>query len=231
MSIPTNNTNTVTLYGEVISPVEFRSQDKNYIFEECLVKVQNKSMHAGAIRNLGDSTICLIYRKSVDAEPSESGMRWRTLKVGQKLKVAGHVIQDRIDKLGTSSVLVTTLEYVDEFTETQGNARVVLVGSIFKEPVMHKFENSSEKLTFLLEQKSGATSMKTYIAAWNNLANYINDLKLVPGTIVLITGNLVSRKYLDKKTGREINLCEVLAKKLTVLHDVSEDLPEIPKKA
>lgn len=218
--------NSITLYGKVVSAVEFRSQTKEKTeLYECLVEVQNKSIHGGTIRNFGKSLICVIYNYDKTRE-SDMDKTWMSLSRGKLVKISGLVVQDRIQKLGTSSVLATQVEVLDHLEDTQGNASVVITGKIYKEsPQMKSFPNGSEKLAFLIEQSFDSESMKSYIVSWNNLANYIKDLNLNAGDEVEVVGNLVSRNYHDKSSNMDVNLCEILAKRLTVLN---REITEIP---
>lgn len=218
--------NSVTLYGKIVSAVEFRSQTKeNTELYECLVEVQNKSIHGGTIRNFGKSLICVIYNHDKNRN-SELDKLWMTLTNGQYIKVSGIVVQDRIQKLGTSSVLATNFEVLDHLEETQGNASVTITGKVYKEvPQMKLLQNKSEKLAFLIEQDFDGESMKSYIVSWNNLANYIKSLDLKVGDEVEVIGNLVSRDYHDKLSGTNVNLCEILAKRLTIVNRALNEVP------
>lgn len=218
--------NSVTLYGKVVSAVEFRSQTNEQTeLYECLVEVQNKSIHGGTIRNLGKSLICVVYNYDKNHKSNTDDI-WMSLKSGQFVKISGIVVQDRIQKLGTSSILAMDIEVLNHLEDTQGNASVIITGCVYKNaPVLRKFENNSEKLAFLIEQSFNGESMKSYIVSWNNLANYIKGLQLNPGDEVEVIGNLVSRIYRDKNSGSDVNLCEILAKRITVLN---RNLTEIP---
>lgn len=210
--------NSALLYGKVVSPVEFRSQvnDGSELYE-CLVEVQNKSVHSGTIKTLGRSLISVIYCIEPEKK-SQIDNEWLRLKIGQFIKVEGSIVQDRVKKFGTSSVFVQSYEILDTLEETQGNVSVVITGTVFKNPpLLRKFENKSEKLTFLIDQTIEGASMKVYIVSWNNLANYINNLDLKVGDEVEIVGNLISREYEDKDSKEKLNLCELLAKRLTLL--------------
>ena len=226
--------NEVRLFGKIVSVPEFRSETKNgEELHQCLVEVPNKSIHNGMIKEVSKSYITLIYCISdSDQSPEQFNEEktWLSLKGGEFVEVQGQLAQDRIGRLGTSSVYVRSFKVLDKLDESQGNAIVTVTGEVYKNsPVIREFPNKAEKLTFLLNQVVDDMSMKTYVVAWNNLAHKIKELDLKPGDEVEILGNLTSRKYHDKSIDKDVNVCELLSRRITVLNRNSKDFEETDK--
>lgn len=215
--------NEVLLFGKIVSVPEFRSETKDGDeLYQCLVEVPVKSVHSGMIKEIGKSYITLIRKinKTVDQtdEQRSEERAWLALKSGEFVEVKGQLAQDRIGRLGTSSVFIRSLKVIEKLEESQGNAIANIIGEVYKNsPVIKQFPNKAEKLTFLLNQTNGESSMKTYIVAWNNLAHKIQEFNLNPGDQVEVLGNLVSRKYHDRTTEQDVNICELLAKRVNII--------------
>lgn len=215
--------NEVLLFGKIVSVPEFRSETKDGDeLYQCLIEVPIKSVHSGMIKEIGKSYITLICKinktaDQTDEQRSEEKV-WLALKSGEFVEVKGQLAQDRIGRLGTSSVFVRSFKVIEKLDESQGNAITTVTGEIYKNsPVIKQFSNKAEKLTFLLNQTDGESSMKTYIVAWNNLAHKIQEFNLNPGDQVEVLGNLVSRKYHDRTTEQDVNICELLAKRVNII--------------
>ena len=225
--------NEVRLFGKVVSVPEFRSETKDGDeLHQCLVEVPVKSIHNGMIKEIGKSYINLIYKVNKHCEQTDSSRVldkfWLSLKSGEFIEVQGQLAQDRIGRLGTSSVYVRSFTILEKLDEVQGNAITTITGEVYKKsPVIKQFPNKAEKLTFLINQTDGESSMKTYVVAWNNLAHKIQEFNLVPGDQVEILGNLVSRKYYDKTTEQDINICELLARRVNVIGRGEETSEEV----
>ena len=220
--------NEVRLFGKVISIPEFRSEttegDELY---QCLVEVPMKSFRNGMIKEIGKSYITLVYRINKTDDQSEESRQqdkaWLSLKSGEFVEVKGQLAQDRIGRLGTSSVFVRSFEILEKLDESQGNAIVTVTGEVYKEsPKIKKFPNESEKLAFILNHVRDNISMKTYIVAWNNLAHKIDNLKLDSADEIEVIGNLVSRKYHNRLTNEDVNVCELLAKRVSLISRVQD---------
>ena len=216
--------NEVVLFGKIVSVPEFRSETKDGDeLHQCLVEVPVKSVHSGMIKEVGKSYITLIYKVDRRSDQSDSRIMmdhmWLTLKSGEFIEVHGQLAQDRIGRLGTSSVYVRSFTLLDKLDSLQGNAITTITGEVYKNaPIIRQFPNKAEKLTFLLNQTDGESSMKTYIVAWNNLAHKIKEFDLNPGDGVEILGNLISRKYHDRSTDQDVNICELLARRVNILY-------------
>ena len=225
--------NEVILFGKVVSVPEFRSETNDGDeLHQCLVEVPMKSVHSGMIKEVGKSYITLIRKidkKSDKSEEQRSEEKaWLSLKSGEFVEVKGQLAQDRIGRLGTSSVYIRSFKVIEKLDELQGNAIVSITGEIYKNaPVIKQFPNKAEKLTFLLNQTNGESSMKTYVVAWNNLAHKIQEFNLVPGDQVEILGNLVSRKYHDRTTEQDVNICELLARRVSAIGRREETSNEV----
>lgn len=222
--------NEVLLFGRIVSVPEFRSETKDGAeLHQCLVEVPVKSIHSGMIKEIGKSYITLIRKINKTAKSTaESRLEeetWLSLKSGEFVEVKGQLAQDRIGRLGTSSVFVRSFKVLEKLDESQGNAIVTIIGDVYKNaPVIKQFPNKAEKLTFLLNQTDGESSMKTYVVAWNNLAHKIQELNFIPGDQVEVLGNLVSRKYHDRSTEQDVNICELLARRVNLISKVDEKI-------
>lgn len=222
--------NEVLLFGKIVSIPEFRSETKDGDeLHQCLVEVPVKTVHSGMIKELGKSYITLIYKinKSADRIDDQriEEKAWLSLKSGEFVEVKGQLAQDRIGRLGTSSVFIRSFKVLERLDESQGNAIVTITGEIYKNsPVIKQFPNKAEKLTFLLNQTDGESSMKTYVVAWNNLAHKIQEFDLIPGDQVEVLGNLVSRKYHDRSTEQDVNVCELLARRVNFVERIDREL-------
>lgn len=227
--------NEVRLFGKIVSVPEFRSETKDGDeLHQCLVEVPIKSIRNGSIKEVGKSYITLIRRINKTADQSEESRleekTWLSFKSGEFVEVKGQLAQDRIGRLGTSSVYIRSFKVLEKLDESQGNAIVNITGEIYKNsPVIRQFPNKAEKLTFLLNQTDGESSMKTYVVAWNNLAHKIQEFNLNPGDKVEILGSLVSRKYHDKSTDQDVNICELLARRVDLIGKAEEISEEVDK--
>lgn len=216
--------NEVRLFGKVVSIPEFRSETKEGAeLYQCLVEVPMKSVHSGMIKEIGKSYITLIYKidRTTDCSQQQAyeDKFWMSLKCGDFVEVQGQLAQDRIGRLGTSSVFVRSFKILEKLDDIQGNAIVTITGQVYKNsPSIRQFPNKAEKLTFLIDQTNGESSMKTYIVAWNNLAHKIQEFDLNPGDEVEVLGNLVSRKYYDKTNEQDVNICELLARRVNLIN-------------
>lgn len=217
--------NEVRLFGKIVSVPEFRSETKDGDeLHQCLVEVPVKSIHNGMIKEIGKSYITLIYKIS-NSRTAILDSFWLSLKSGEFIEVEGQLVQDRIGRLGTSSVFVRTFTILGELEESQGNAITTITGEVYKNaPSIKQFPNKAEKLTFLLNQTDGESSMKTYVVAWNNLAHKIQEFDLIPGDQVEVLGNLVSRKYYDRSTEQDVNVCELLARRVNFIERIDREL-------
>lgn len=222
--------NEVILFGKVVSVPEFRSETKDGAeLHQCLVEVPVKSVHNGMIKEVNKSYITLIYK--VDGKTDQTDSRilmdklWLALKSGEFVEVKGQLAQDRIGRLGTSSVYVRSFTILEKLDELQGNAITTIIGEIYKNsPIIKQFPNKAEKLTFLLNQTDGESSTKTYVVAWNNLAHKIQEFNLDPGDQVEVLGNLVSRRYHDRSTEQDVNICELLARRVNIISRVDKKI-------
>lgn len=221
--------NEVKLFGKIVSIPEFRSEtvDGDEL-HQCLVEVPMKSIRSGMIKEIGKSYITLIYEIDKNSDNKIQDSMWLSLKSGEFVEITGQLVQDRIGRLGTSSVFVRSLRLLTELEESQGNAVVTITGEIYKKnPVVTQFPNKAEKLTFLLSQTNGDSSMRTYVTSWNNLAHKIQEFDLKPGDNVEVLGSIVSRNYHNRTTDQDVTICELLARRVNVISKVEETSEEV----
>lgn len=212
--------NRVILYGELVTEIEFRSKtEAGSDLYEFSISTQNKSIKGGRIRVTGVSRLSVIVECKDDAEFQE---KLGSFEIGDNIKIEGMLVQDKVGRLGTLS---TYAKKVSKYEIQAGDINYARINGYIVRDLSHsKFDNGSERVSILIEQKFADNSgFKAYISSWNNLAQKILSMGLKTGDPIRIVGNLISRKYLDKRSGKEADLSEILARRVEKVVEVEKE--------
>ena len=215
-----NNINKVTVFGKLITEVEFRSggPDNSDLYEFTIL-TKDKSVRGGRIRITGSSKLSVV----VDKSHVKINADFDCLGKESVVKIEGQLIQDKVGGLGTVSIYAHEIEFYDIQESDVNYAQ--FEGQLRKEVMSKEINENTVRANLLLIQNLDENSSITiYTSMWNNLAKKVINMGLKVGDTVRIIGNPISRKYFDVKSNQNVELSEILCKRVDLVKsaDVSE---------
>lgn len=215
-----NNINKVTVFGKLITEVEFRSggPDNSDLYEFTIL-TKDKSVRGGRIRITGSSKLSVV----VDKSHVKINADFDCLGKESVVKIEGQLIQDKVGGLGTVSIYAHEIEFYDIQESDVNYAQ--FEGQLRKEVMSKEINENTVRANLLLIQNLDENSSITiYTSMWNNLAKKVINMGLKVGDTVRIIGNPISRKYFDVKSNQNVELSEILCKRVDLVKsaDASE---------